>query len=550
MNQKNYSGFVCCLLITAIAFAQSNDKNNPSLHINISGPDQQALNTAANNNRDWLYASHDYSGQRYVDIKQVNTKNVKNLRPIGMYQAGDIRAFHTSPLVYNGVMYFTTRFDAIAIDARTIKLLWRQTWNPNRDFNIYAQANRGMALKDGKLIWGTSDGQLMALDAANGSIIWKQQFKDSSGKNHILNMPPLIFEDLVIMGIAGSEGGIQGWIGAFRLDNGEQVWKFRVVPKSGEPAAETWGNTDALIKPGGAVWVPTTLDPDAGLLYVGTANPVPAFDGRSRPGDNLYTNCLVVLNIRTGDLVWYKQLVAHDELDRGVTSAGPLFTTLINGDLKKMVATAGKDGVVRVMDRSTKEMIYQTPVTTMLNATASPSQEGTRVCPGILGGVQWNGLSFNPKTNMLYAPAVDWCTTFKQGSDEESQMAPHMRKSNLGGAFKLDTVINARGWLTAIDASNGNIKWQYASNSPMVAAATTTSGGLVLTGDITGDFLVFDAVSGKVLYRFNTGGAMSGGIVTYLIDNKQYIAITTGGMTPFWQRPGGSSTIIFFALPD
>ncbi len=273
-----------------------------------------------------------------------------------------------------------------------------------------------------------------------------------------------------------------------------------------------------------------------------------AWRRRLRAEKNLYTNCLLALDIKTGKLAWYKQLNPHDELDRGVTSPGPIYSTNINGQKKELIATAGKDGMVRVFDRQSKLLLFETPVTTMLNATVSPSQLGTRVCPGILGGVQWNGISYNPNTNLIYAPAVDWCTTFKKGSDEESILAPHMRKSNMGGAYKLDSAKEAKGWLTAIDASNGKIKWQYVSKSPMVAAATTTSGGLVFTGDNAGNFLVFNATTGKILYSFPTGGALAGGIATYIINNKQYVAVTSGGMTSFWQRPGGASTIIIFAI--
>ncbi|MBL7738023.1 MAG: PQQ-binding-like beta-propeller repeat protein [Chitinophagaceae bacterium] len=513
---------------------------------NLKGPDQQQLNNAYTNHKDWLHSSHDYSGQRYVDLRQINISNVKKIRPIAIYQAGDTRGFHTSPLVYNGIMYLTTRYDAMAIDAITGRQLWRQTWNERKD--APSQSNRGLAIKEGVLFWGTGDGHLIALNAATGAIAWKRQHA-ALGKGEKFNMSPLVYENLVVIGTAGSESGIQGWIAAYDITNGDEVWKFHIIPKPGDPAAATWGSDSALIKAGGGVWTAATLDVESGLLFAGTADPAPVFDGRSRPGDNLYTNCLLALDIRTGKLAWHKQMNPHDELDRGVTSPGPIYSAVINGNKKQLIATAGKDGMVRVIDRITRQVLFETPVTTMLNATVSPSQEGTRVCPGILGGVQWNGISYNPNTNLIYAPAVDWCTTFKKGSDEESMLAPHMRKSNLGGAFKLDDVKESKGWLSAIDASTGKIKWQYASKTPMVAPATTTSGGLVLTGDNAGDFLVFNAANGQLLYRFTTGGALAGGIVTYEINNKQYIAVTSGGMTSFWQKQG-SSTVVIFSLQE
>lgn len=507
----------------------------------IAGPNQRQLNSAHESVAHWLYATHDYSGRRYVPLDQINARNVGDLQPVCAYQAGDLRAFHTNPLVYQGVMYLTTRYEALAIDARTCRERWRRSWNSERD--VYAQANRGMAIKEGTLVWGTADGRLFALDATTGEIIWERQHADVE-KGEKFNMPPLIFEDLAIIGVAGSESGIQGWIGAFRLSNGEPVWRFNVVPEPGEPGAETWGSAEALKHGGGGVWTPVTLESETGRVYVGTANPVPTFDGDTRPGKNLYTNSLLVLDAHSGKRVWHKQLVAHDVHDRGVTAPGPLYTTSIDGEERPLVATAGKDGVLRVIDRGRREVVFVTPVTTMLNTEVELTPEGVRVCPGLLGGVQWNGPSYHPASNMLYVPSVDWCTTYEKGEDEDDWLSPHM-----GGSFTFEPVRQSQGWLHAVDAATGKIRWRYQSDAPMVGAVTTTSGGLVLTGEVSGDFIALNAETGDVLYRFNTGGAVSGGIVTYRIEGKQYIGVTSGGMTPFWQRPGGSSTVFIFTRP-
>jgi len=507
----------------------------------VVGPSQSQLDAAADNNRDWLYATGDYSMRRYVKLDEINRGNAHRLQPVCAFQAGDTRAFHTNPLVYDGVMYLTTRHDAIAIDARTCREIWRQTWDAQRE--THAQANRGLGLKDGTLIWGTADGHLLALDASNGAIRWKLRHADPSGGEKF-NMPPLLVDDLAVIGVAGSESGIRGWIGAFRLEDGAPVWRFDVVPAPGERGAETWGNAEALTQGGGGVWTPIAMDAERRHLYIGTANPAPAFYGAGRPGSNLFTNSLVVLEAETGALVWHNQFVPHDLLDRGVTSPGPLFTTVVNGQQRSLVATAGKDGVVRVLDRETHQVLYDVPVTTMLNEKGMPTPEGIQVCPGILGGVQWNGIAYSPHTDLLYAPAVDWCMTFYGGGDPADWMGPH-----LGGGIDLGTADDASGWLTAIDAPTGTIRWQYASTSPMVAPVVATAGGVLFTGDTSGDFLVFDDATGEVVYRFHTGGALGGGIATYALDGRQYVAATSGGTTQFWQRPGGSSTIFIFALP-
>ncbi len=506
----------------------------------VVGPTQSQLDAAADNAHNWLYAAGDYSMRRYTTLDQISGDNAHRLQPVCAFQAGDTRAFHTNPIVYNGVMYLTTRHDALAIDAQTCREIWRQTWDASR--KTYAQANRGLALKDGLLIWGTADGHLMRLDAATGAIRWKlQQANPTLGE--AFHMSPLIVDDLAVIGVAGSEAGIRGWIGAFRLADGAPVWRFDVVPAPGNSGAETWGNDDALKQGGGAVWTPIGMDVERRHLYIGTANPAPAFYGGDRVGDNLYTNSLVVLEAATGKLVWHYQLVPHDVLDRGVTSPGPLFTTVVDGQERPLVATAGKDGVVRVLDRETHKMLYEVPVTTMLNEKAEPTPDGIRVCPGILGGVQWNGLSYSTATNLLYAPAVDWCMTFYGGADRATWMSPHM-----GGRIEIGESSDATGWLTAIDASTGTIRWRYESTTPMLASVVATAGGVLFTGDVAGDFLVLNDATGDVLYRFHTGGALSGGIASYSVDGRQYVAATSGGMTPFWQRVGGSSTVFVFAL--
>jgi alcohol dehydrogenase (cytochrome c) len=360
-------------------------------------------------------------------------------------------------------------------------------------------------------------------------------------------MPPLIFEDLVIIGPAGSEYGIRGWVGAFRLSDGEPVWRFNIIPAPGEPGSETWHIPQSAEHGGGATWTPFSLDPEAGRLYVATTNPAPDFAAQVRPGENLYTNSLVVLDARSGKLTWHKQLTARDTHDWDLTQAGPLFSTRIDGKMRDLVAAAGKDGILRVLDRRTHEILHETPVTTRENVDLPLTPEGVHACPGSLGGVQWNGAAYHPGTNFLYVPAVDWCSTF-QVADEEVRFIPG--SSYMGGSSALDPVATSRGWLNAIDASTGQVRWRYSSDAPMVGAVTATAGGIVLTGEISGDFLALDAVTGRVLHRFYTGGAIAGGVITYSVHGKQYVAVLSGGMTSFWERhTEGAASVFVFALP-
>ena len=228
--------------------------------------------------------------------------------------------------------------------------------------------------------------------------------------------------------------------------------------------------------------------------------------------------------------------------------ASPLFTAEVNGQRRKMVATVGKDGLLHVLDRDTEEHLFATPVTRRENTSAPLTVEGVRACPGYQGGVEWSGPAYHPALNMLYTPAVDWCATYSRAEsfDEPDRFGTFRL---IGGGARGDPYDDARGWLTAIDASTGAIRWNYQSPQPMLASITTTSGGLLITGELTGDFVIFDAADGAELYRFNTGAPINGGNAVYAIDGTQYIAVMAGNTSSFWPTPVATGNVIIFALP-
>jgi alcohol dehydrogenase (cytochrome c) len=508
------------------------------------GPTQQELNAAPSNAADWMMSNHDYTGQRYVDLKQINRLNADTLRPVCIYQAGDTRTFHSNPVVYRGVMYLTTAHSTIAIDAATCRVKWRHNRKSKApEVNV---ANRGPAIKDGRVVRATPDGYLYALDIETGEPLWERKVVFTEKDTLTFIMAPMIFENLVLIGPGISELGMKGWIGAFKLENGEPVWRFNTVPDDGEPGAETWGNADVRKRGGGAVWSLLSLDSQAGVVYIPVSNPAPDFLTEVRPGTNLYTNSLVALNVRTGKLQWYYQAIPNDSHDYDLTQVSPLFTATVGGKTRKLVAVAGKDGLLRVLDRESKEPLYVTPVTTRTNVDEPLTSEGTYVCPGFLGGVLASGPAYNPNTNMLYTPAVDWCGKFVKASEDRFIRG----ELYLGGTYIADPVEKSRGWLTAVDASTGKVAWKYESSRPMVAGVATTSAGLIFTGEMTGDFLALDARTGEVLYRFNTGGPMIGGVLTYSVNGKQYIAATSGNASGAWKAIPGSSTVVIFSLPE
>jgi len=332
-----------------------------------NGPTQAELNAAAESS-EWLLANRDYAGQRYVDLKQITPQNTSELRPVCIYQAGDLRPFQTNPLVYHGVMYLTTPSSTIALDAATCAVRWRHDWQSKArnaevkvgETVVNPYRSRGAALKDGKLIRSTSDGYLIALELDTGKLVWEKHVAEAE-KYELMIMAPLVYEDLVISGIGISEYGVKGWIGAFRLSDGEPVWRFNTVPSEGEPGFDTWSGTDETPRGGGGIWVTPSLDAEKGLLYVAVGNPAPDFFGGVRIGKNLYTAAMVVLDARTGKLQWFRQFVPHDQHDWDLTVTNPLYSMVIGGAQRPLVSVAGKDGILRAIDRESHEAIYEVP---------------------------------------------------------------------------------------------------------------------------------------------------------------------------------------------
>ena len=516
-----------------------------------AGPTQAELNNAANDSANWSYVDHDYRGQRYTPLDQITAKNAAGLAQTCSYSFPEKMPGQTAPIVYGGILYATTTHYTVALDGATCKVVWQSEWKP-RDHETFV-TQRGAAIKDGKVVRGTADGYLLALDGNTGKELWSRQIaKPSDG--YFISMPPLIYDDLVLIGPAGAEFAGKGWVGAFRLSDGEPVWKFNTVPDPGEPGAETWGGDPNTLKHGGGnLWTPMSLDVEKGLLYVPVGNPAPDFYGENRPGANLYTGSIVALDVRTGKLAWYYQAVPHDVRDYDLTHVAPVFTTTVGGQQRTVIALTGKDGLLRVLDRDTRNVHYSTPFTTRENADGPLGTSFTHVCPGLLGGHEWNGAAYSPRLGALFVPATDWCNQLRPAAQPPDPQAEKRRGQFFGGEFQFDPWANARGWLTALDAATGAPRWRYHSGKPMIGGVAVTGGDVVFAGEITGDFLVLDANNGKVLYRHNLGGPIAGGIVSYASGGKQYVAAVSGFVGGYYNQMapeigGGNPTITVFAL--
>ncbi len=490
------------------------------------------------NSNGWAMYNKNFQGQRFSELTQIDVGNVNGLKEVCRIKIAKGGSFHSGPIVVGGVMYITTARSTIALDPQTCALQWRSVYHPEQD-EVWA-ANRGATFLDGKLFRGTADGRLLALDAKTGRQLWKV-VAGNPLQGEFLSSAPIAWGKLVFIGIAGGDWGIRGRMMAFDVDTGREVWRFNTVPMPGEPGAETWEIPSTMATGGGGTWGSYALDVERGEVFVPVANPAPDFAPSVRPGANLYTNSVVVLDVKTGKLKWWYQLAPNDGHDYGLGAAPMLYQ---QSNRNNVVALAGKDGHVHVVDRRTHRLLFKTPVTTIENAGLPPTSEGRRFCPGVYGGSEWNGPAFDQARSAIFVGAVDWCSIIK--SESPSYTAGRLY---MGGSYT--QVTKPKGWVTSLDANTGKINWKYRAEAPIVAGITPTAGGVLFTGDLAGNFLALDSASGKVLHKFQTGGAVAGGVVTYAISGKQYVATTSGNVSRLTFGGLGSPTIIVMALnPD
>jgi alcohol dehydrogenase (cytochrome c) len=487
--------------------------------------------------RGWPTYNNDLLGQRYSPLKQINKTNVANLKQSCSIKVQDGGSFQASPIVVSGTMYVTTARDTIAIDPATCVEKWRHTFN-SPDDDVFPN-NRGVAYANGRLFRGSATGALFSLDVATGKQLWVEQIGNNA-LGEFVSAAPVAWGGLVFTAIAGGDWGARGRILAFEAETGREVWRFNTIPTGNEFGADTWKNKKSVLTAGGGVWSTMSLDVVTGELFVPVGNPAPDLNAEYRPGDNLFTDSIVSLEARTGKLLWYHQQKKNDSTDHDIGAAPVMFR---DPDIRDIVVYAGKDGQLTALDRATKEKMYTTPVTTIDNVDAVATEAGVHVCPGLNGGVGWNGPSYDQKLNSLFVGSVDWCSTFKKGPPKYIQ-----GELFFGGDPIMDKV--ATGWITALDGSTGKVKWKHKTEKPVVSGITPTAGGLVFAGDTSGKFFAFDSETGKPLYTLGTPGMIAGGVVTYSVKGKQYVAFTSGNVSRLTFGELGSPTIIVLALPN
>lgn len=511
---------------------------------------------AVDADRDWPMYNRGYDGTRYSPLAQITAANVTALAPACTFPLGAKANMQTGIVAVGGALYFTTATDTYAIDATTCALRWRHTYDydPKPPFDPN-KVNRGVAYLNSpggpQLFRGANDGRVMAIDARTGEEMWSVVV-GSPADGETFPAAPIAWNGMVFMGNAGGDNfRVKGRLMAFDAKTGGRLWSFDLLPENG-PESRSWpAGTERFPKSGGASWTSYALDTATGVVYTPTGNAAPDFIEGVRAGRDLYTYSVVALDARVGSLKTWYQLLPHDYHDWDIAAAPSLVSTRAG---RRLVVDAGKDGHVYGTELATGRRVYATVVSRQENVDGPLTGKGGHFCPGINGGVEWNGPSYSPRTNMLYVGSVDWCTTLATyGADQ-----PHRLKGKQGlpwtGSNKLTAPFGAndstrRGWLTAIDADDGAIRWRYASPTPIIGGVTATAGDVVFTGDLDGNVLAFRATDGRELWRYAAGAPIGGGVVTYAVGDTEYLAVAVGLNSPLgWRIESPPARVVVFAL--
>jgi PQQ-dependent dehydrogenase (methanol/ethanol family) len=502
----------------------------------------------------WPSYNRTYTGERYVPLDQIDKTNVAGLKPVCVFDLKVDAGFETGPIVIGRTLYATTSTDTIAIDAATCE----QRWRYHEDVRVPGlPVNRGAAYENGRLFRGLQDGRVIALDAAEGRKLWEARIADPKNGESV-PAAPIVWNGMVFIGNAGGdryEG--RGRVYALDAATGKQLWETYLVPNPGPPAPNnermqalarpTWGNKPGDPVSGGATWTSYTLDTQRGLLYIPGGNPAPDFLNVMRPGANLFSDSVVILDAKTGVYRNHFSIVPEDFHDWDVASA-PILVTTKGG--KRVVAEAPKDGMLYAYDLDTNAKLFETPITRRENVSTPLSDKPVHFCPGSSGGSEWNGTAYSPDTNLFYNGTEDWCSTVvvrdpsKPFSVSLGQQWTGSGDGNLFGAKDP----NWAGDVFATDADTGAVKWKFHASAPVLSGITPTKGGLVFAGDLGSHAWAFDAETGKILWQTELPGAAGGGVVSYMIDGKQYVTYVAGTRSPIFPVAPASAKIVIFGL--
>lgn len=526
------------------------------------------LRAAMADSTQWPSYGRDYSNQRYSPLVQVNTGNVAQLTLQWHFKTGLAESFENSPLIIGRTMYVTTPMNHLfALDAVTGAKKWEYIHPLGTTTVCCGPVNRGAAYYGGRVYMATLDGQLVALDTATGDVAWKVQVVDNM-KGYSITMAPVIADAMVFIGTSGAEYGIRGRVTALDANTGALRWRWYTIPSPEEGGWwGKWSTTDPFGTPtnrdvaqekadsakyndawkrgGGSVWQTPAIDTARGLMILTVNNPSPDIDGVVRPGDNLYTDCIVALDYKTGKLRWYFQEVPHDTWDYDPISPPVLADVKdATGRVVPAVAQAGKTGWVYVLDRTTGKPIRRTDAfVEQAGMFTRATRQGVRVLPGGNGGSEWSPPAYSPQTGFLYVLGINEHDLYKLRPEKYAAPASYLTGVWYSAEPKKDY-----GSFTAVDLNSGRIAWQDTVPHPMVGGAMATAGGVVFVGAKDRRFMGIDARTGRILWKYTATAGVNAPPVSYMIDGRQYVAVAAGGNLQI-NAPRGDEVLVF-ALPS
>lgn len=495
----------------------------------------------------WISYNGDYSGRRFSSLSEINGGNVAKLQTEWVFHAHNTSRLEVTPLVVNGLMIVTAANDAAALDAHTGRVVWRHAWPISEGLidDASGHINRGVGVWHDRVYMETDNAHLLCLDVRSGNLIWDVAYADGN-KNYGATSAPLVVKDKVLVGTSGGDDGVRGFVAAYDALTGKLAWRFWTIPGPGEFGSASWPGK-LYMHGGGTTWMPGTYDPQLNLIYWGTSNPAPDFEGGVRPGDDLYTDCVLALDPDTGKLKWHFQFTPHDLFDYDAVETPILIDAVYQGAARKLLVQADRNGYVYVLDRTDGKFLSAKPFVEKLNwakgidaqgkpirTGVEPTAEGTRVCPGYTGATNWFAPSYSEITHSVYFIALEECETY--------YFKPQAFKEGQGyystGVKRIPTEASQKV-LIAFNLDANSIAWKYpqAGTGRSSGGTMATAGGLLFFGDDAGSLEAVDPLSGKPLWHFNTGQEISASPMSYAIAGKQYVAIAAG------------SNVFSFALP-
>ena len=547
-RKSQFHLLLAALVMAAPALTQAGEEisSGETLYGDLSTVTQDMLDRAAGNGNEFLHTNGNYNQTRYYPARQINRGNVHDLQRAWVFKTEVKESMETSPIIVNGVMYISTSFNHVyALNAATGRKIWhfKHEMGPITTY-CCGPNNRGVFLYGDKVFMGTLDAKLLALDAKTGDLLWETQIADPE-LGYSETMAPTVVDGKVLIGTNGGEYGIRGFVKAFDADSGELLWTFHTVPKN---SAGVWAEYDATggymhrdIEAekanyrrkgdpyktlGGGVWQNMAIDRDNGKVYFVVGNPSPDLYGAIRPGDNLYTNSLVAVDLENGEYQCHFQYIAHDVWDLDAVS--PPILTMVrdnDGQTVKGVLHGGKTGYVYVHRASDCGLIrFSEPMVSQENRWVLPTAEGARMLPGANGGVEWSPMAIDPTQGLTYAINLHQPMTY------HVEEAPYPEgKLWLGGAFKVIPTEEQWGNITAVDYNTGDIRWKVKTEQPMIGGILATAGGLVFTGEGNGMFRAYNSTSGELLWQDKAKAGVNAPPSSYNVGGTQYVVVAAGG---------------------